>query len=1859
MRILYIVKNKITLFAIMMVCTIPLIGQEAGIIINEVSNGSGGSEDWVELLVIGDPLNPTNPVDLTGWIYDDNNGEFAGSSSGVGISPGYIVFGPTFNSVPPGSLIVIYNQSDKDPNIAADDPDDMSTPDGVYILPGNHPFLSGCSGLPSTSDPSYLPCTPATSTWTRTALSNTGDVAQTRKPDGSFFHGFSYGSLGAPFPTFPIGGGASFNAGSGGVGSTFAFQSGNWESSANILRSDATGRTPGAPNATVNQNFIDNISGGTLDYTNLDNPLNSIAFIDTDNDMVVDSVDADNDNDGIPDAVECAAEYIDLSAVVISGISGPIETMTGIDFTSLNTTADLTVTENGGDLSDLTTAGPAGIFNTVEHTPMAGSAVRYVSVRADTGNTLGNNVDFELSFDRPVFEIIMHFRSTERSNIQFTGAQHTEELVSSNAVITYIPGTRTLDNTSINPPEIGGNGSVRITTTNPAGMTQIAWSLIDNPSNSNAADVISIFTFSSDCDFDGDGILNRFDLDSDNDGIYDVVEAGGDDADNDGRHDDDDNNADNTLTGGIPFDANFGTGINVPTDTGADGSDDYLNLDSDGDGCSDANEAYDNANADGGDTGVFGIDPVDATTIVNTNGVVTAALPYAIPANTDGNAFDDYQEIGPDDDGDGISNTCDPFFNDVDRDGVGDGLDVDDDNDGILDITENSLAVNPSADADDDKIPNYQDATNNGSIIAPVCADVDLNGICDTLDPAFDTDGDGVANHFDLDSDNDGIPDNIEAQTTGGYIAPAATTPAEYIANNGLNNAYIAGPGLTLANTDNPLDTTPDYLDNDSDNDTILDIAENGDADNAIVVFVDDDGDGIDNLFDTIDNTVTWDVNDAVTTGVVTNLQSVYGDFDNDAAPIPVPLVSDLSFRDNCQIIAGIIATDQTICNGANPVAFTETTAASIDAGLITHQWQISTTSATAGFTNIIGEVGTVYDSGSITQDTWFKRIDTNTLNGNSCSVETNVIAVTVNDITAGIIEADQTICEGDDPIVFTEDTSTTADGTITYQWQSSTTAATGPFTDITGATTASYDSPALTQDTWFQRIDTSTLNSIACTATTNVVAVTINNITAGVIAADQTVCEGADPTAFTETTATVTNGTITYQWQSSTIAATGPFTDITGATNAIYDSSTLTQDTWFQRIDISTLNGVICNATTNVIAITVNNLTAGVIAAEQTVCEGADPDAFTETTATVAGGTVTYQWQSSVTAATGPFTNIIGATSAIYDSPALTQDTWFQRIDTSTLNSEICTAITNVIAITVNNLTAGEIAGDETICEGDDPITFTEITGTIADGVITYQWQSSISGPTGPFTDISGAMSSVYDSPALTQDTWFQRIDRSILNGETCNETTNVIAVTVNNVIAGVIAADQIIVNAQDPVAFTETTATMADGTITYQWQSSTSGPVGPFTDIPGATNATYDSPPLTQDTWFQRVDTSTLNGVMCSAITNVLSVVLDSDNDGINDAVDIDDDNDGITDEEEQNGDPNLDTDQDGVIDRLDLDADADGVNDVFEAGHGQLDMDGDGRLEGPFGTDGIPDVVQDDPDSGIVNYAVQETDGDGIDDFQDIDDDGDNVLTADENPNPDADGDPDTGDTQDSDGDGLYDYLDIDDDNDGVYTVYEDYDGDDNPLNQDSDGDTIPDYLDIDDDGDGVETQFEGVNPDNDGNPNTGNTQDTDCAIDNNCDNVPDYLDNDDDGDSFLTEDESPDPNGDGDPEDALDSDLNGIPDYLQPNDNTIPEEEDGVTVFTAMSPNGDGINDMFTITGIQGLENTVEIFNRWGGKVFESRNYGQNDNFFRGASTEGVTVQENDQLPVGTYYYVLEYVLDTGERKSRAGYLYINR
>jgi hypothetical protein len=68
--------------------------------------------------------------------------------------------------------------------------------------------------------------------------------------------------------------------------------------------------------------------------------------------------------------------------------------------------------------------------------------------------------------------------------------------------------------------------------------------------------------------------------------------------------------------------------------------------------------------------------------------------------------------------------------------------------------------------------------------------------------------------------------------------------------------------------------------------------------------------------------------------------------------------------------------------------------------------------------------------------------------------------------------------------------------------------------------------------------------------------------------------------------------------------------------------------------------------------------------------------------------------------------------------------------------------------------------------------------------GVLTYQWQSNITGCGGGFTDIGGATNPTYDPPAgLAVTTYYRLIVTSTLNSVVCTANSNCVTVTVNPV--------------------------------------------------------------------------------------------------------------------------------------------------------------------------------------------------------------------------------------------------------------------------------------------------------------------------------------------------------------------------------------------------------------------------------------------------------------------------------------------
>lgn len=265
-------------FGISIAATACLFGQ--GAIINEISNGPTGTQEFFELVVIGPNSNPNcGPVDLRGWFVDDNNGDFScGPCAGTGIATGHIRFSSTstWAAVPTGSIIVLYDDAVKNPAIPADDPNDTSPADGVYILPLSHPSLevstaTACanpnipSGLGACGtcggDASYLGACYVNGSTSNIGLRNSGDAAQVRNAAGAYFHGIGYGT-----GSSGINGGPDnlFISGTG-SGTYFIFDnsaSNDFRSAANFSSGlvSSLGETPGAANTAQNAAWITSLS---------------------------------------------------------------------------------------------------------------------------------------------------------------------------------------------------------------------------------------------------------------------------------------------------------------------------------------------------------------------------------------------------------------------------------------------------------------------------------------------------------------------------------------------------------------------------------------------------------------------------------------------------------------------------------------------------------------------------------------------------------------------------------------------------------------------------------------------------------------------------------------------------------------------------------------------------------------------------------------------------------------------------------------------------------------------------------------------------------------------------------------------------------------------------------------------------------------------------------------------------------------------------------------------------------------------------------------------------------------------------------------------------------------------------------------------------------------------------------------------------------------------------------------------------------------------------------------------------------------------------------------------------------------
>ncbi|MDO7884433.1 gliding motility-associated C-terminal domain-containing protein [Hymenobacter sp. CA2-7] len=393
-----------------------------------------------------------------------------------------------------------------------------------------------------------------------------------------------------------------------------------------------------------------------------------------------------------------------------------------------------------------------------------------------------------------------------------------------------------------------------------------------------------------------------------------------------------------------------------------------------------------------------------------------------------------------------------------------------------------------------------------------------------------------------------------------------------------------------------------------------------------------------------------------------------------------------------------------------------------------------------------------------------------------------------------------------------------------------------------TGLSSSTVANPTLTLSNTTSAPTTATYtltetNTTGC-QTTNTVTVTVNPLPVAVAGAAATICPGSSAQLGAAPVAGYT-----YSWSpgtglSSTTVA-NPTATLTNTTSApITQTYTLT-----------TTSAAGCVATAAV-TVTVSPPLAAVPGAAAAICSGSSAQLGA---APVAG--YTYSWS--------PGTGLSSATVA-NPTVTLTNTTSAPITQTYTLtvtNSAGCTG-TGTVAVTVNPLPVATPGAAVTSCSGS-PVQL----GNAPVAGYTYSWSPS-----------TGLSSSTVANPTLTltntsSASTTQTYTLTVTNSATGCVGTGTVAVTVNPVVAGgTISASQTVCPGSSPAAFTSTAgASGGPGTYTYQWELSTDNAT--WTAIPGATDATYAAGPVAVATYYRRQATAATCG---TAASNVVAVQL-----------------------------------------------------------------------------------------------------------------------------------------------------------------------------------------------------------------------------------------------------------------------------------------------------------------------------------------------------------------------------------------------
>jgi gliding motility-associated-like protein len=393
------------------------------------------------------------------------------------------------------------------------------------------------------------------------------------------------------------------------------------------------------------------------------------------------------------------------------------------------------------------------------------------------------------------------------------------------------------------------------------------------------------------------------------------------------------------------------------------------------------------------------------------------------------------------------------------------------------------------------------------------------------------------------------------------------------------------------------------------------------------------------------------------------------------------------------------IGQPQTICDGSIPKQLLGDT---VNGGNNIYRYQWLENNGDSLLWTPVGVADTFdnYSPGVLTNTIFYRRVVYSGLR-NTCKDTSNMLKIIVlPKIIQNQIQANQTICGGTSPAIFTGSSPDGGDKAYRYQWLSGKNALQWDSV-TTGMGLKDYKHGILDSTIFFKRVVRSGLLD-CCKDTSASIKITVQpEIKNNTITSSQEICYAQTPEKLIQLTGVLSGGAgpFAYSWEQRTFDITSWFAISELGNNIDYQPPSLHKTTYFKR---KAMSGVCVSYSDSLTVKVLPLLSGNNLSGNSEVCDGLIP-------AIITGGNITggqpnvyrYVWQDSVI--NRAWYDIPAASGKDYIPYVLSEKTYFRRIVKSGYN-DCCVNISASFEISINPIPIAAFYGNDTaLCHGSN----------------------------------------------------------------------------------------------------------------------------------------------------------------------------------------------------------------------------------------------------------------------------------------------------------------------------------------------------------------------------------------------------------------------------------------------------------------------------------------------------------------------------------------------------------------------------